>query len=175
DQVLGSGIRAASRDAPGMRRPTLVPREPEVAVQKRPEAAIGFRDITSRLSTLERAPIFFAFGEGELRAIARRLRRVRIATGEMVVCQGEPGDTIFFIERGRCRVVIEKPNNLVTVAVLSEGDFFGEGSAVLGRPQQASIYAQSECYLLALDRQSLYTVMAGRESESIVEVRRFAE
>src|SRR6266516_3952275 len=110
-----------------------------------------------------------------LRAIARRVRRMQIPAGEMVLCQGEPGDTIFFIERGRCRLVIEKPPSIVTVAVLAEGDFFGEGACVLGRSQQASVYAQTECYLLALDRQSLHAVLAGRDGDGLDELRRLAE
>ena len=93
----------------------------------------------------------------------------------MIASQGEPGDTIFFIERGRCRVVIEKRPSVVTVALLSEGDFFGESATLRNRPQQASIYAQTECHLLALDRQSLHLVMAGREWETLDELRRFAD
>jgi len=93
----------------------------------------------------------------------------------MILFQGEPGDTIFFIERGRCRVVIEKPPSVVTVALLSEGDFFGEGACLLDRPQQASVYAQTECFLLALDRQSFQTIMAGREREGLDELRRLAD
>jgi len=100
---------------------------------------------------------------------------VKVSAGEMILFQGEPGDTIFFIERGRCRVVIEKPPSIVTVALLSEGDFFGEGAALLDRPQQASVYAQTECYLLALDRQSFQSVMAGREREGLDELRRLAD
>jgi pilus assembly protein CpaE len=93
----------------------------------------------------------------------------------MVVGQGEPGDTVFFIERGRCRVVVEKPPSIVTVAVLSEGEFFGEGACMLGRPQQASVYAQTECFLLALDVQSLNAVIAAREDDATDELKRFAE
>ena len=44
---------------------------------------------------------------------------------------------------------------VVTVAVLSEGDFFGEGACLLNRPQQASVFAQTDCTLLAIDRQVL--------------------
>ena len=143
---------------------------------RRPEPVEpSFRDMTSRLSTLERAPVFFAFGDSELRAIARRVRRTRVPAGEMVVCQGEPGDTIFFIEQGRCRVVVEKPPSIVTVAVLGEGEFFGEGASLLGRPQQASVYAQTECYLLCLDIQNLAAVLATRDDDGGEELKRFAE
>ena len=160
-------------------RPSLVqtdPRRAERTAARKPVAPRpAFHDMASRVGTLERAPVFYTFAEGALRALARRVRRVRVAVGELVVAQGEPGDTLFFIERGRCRMVVEKPASLVTVAVLTEGDFFGEGAAILGKPQQASVYAQTECYLLALDRQSLTAVMTGREDGSMHELRWFAE
>jgi MinD-like ATPase involved in chromosome partitioning or flagellar assembly len=129
----------------------------------------------SRLDALERAPVFFSLPEQTLRALARRVRRINVAAGETVIFQGEPGDTIFFIERGRCRVMIEKPPGVVTVAVLSEGDLFGEGACLLHRPQQASVYAQTDCYLLALDRQSLHSVLMGNDSGALDELTRLAD
>jgi MinD-like ATPase involved in chromosome partitioning or flagellar assembly len=131
--------------------------------------------MVSRLDTLERAAVFFSLPETTLRGLARRVRRISVAAGEMVISQGEPGDTIFFIERGRCRVMIERPPGVVTVAVLSEGDLFGEGACLLHRPQQASVYAQTDCYLLALDRQSLHSVLMGNDSGALAELTRLAD
>jgi pilus assembly protein CpaE len=72
-------------------------------------------------------------------------------------------------------VVVEKPPTTVTVALLSAGDFIGEAACMLHRPQQASVYAQSECYLLALDRPSLFEVLAGRHATLVEELQRLAE
>jgi Flp pilus assembly CpaE family ATPase len=172
-------IRARGWDTPAPGRPVIAPpelRRSEDGSPKRAETAWPkFHDMVSRLSVLERAPVFYSFEEATLRALARRVRRMRVPAGEMVIYQGEPGDTIFFIERGRCRVVVEKPPGAVTVAVITEGDIFGEGACMLNRPQQASVYAQSDCFLLALDRQSLHTVLAGREHGAIEELQRLAE
>ena len=136
---------------------------------------MSFHDLNSRMAALERAPVFFTFRDATLRALARRVRRIVVPAGEMVLSQGDAGDTIFFIERGRCRVVVEKRPSIVTVAVLADGDFFGEAAALLGRPQQASVYAQTDCYLLALDKQNLHAVMGWAEDEGVDELRQFAE
>src|SRR5438067_2059368 len=89
------------------------------AAQKRPDITWpAFHDMVTRLAVLESAPVFYTMPEPVLRALARRLRRIRIPSGEMVVFQGDPGDTIFFIEEGRCRVVVERPPGTVTGAVL---------------------------------------------------------
>jgi MinD-like ATPase involved in chromosome partitioning or flagellar assembly len=59
--------------------------------------------------------------------------------------------------------------------VLSEGEFFGEGACLLGRPQQASVYAQTDCHLLALDMPNLNAVLSSREEDGTEELKRFAE
>ena len=135
----------------------------------------GYDDMVARLAVLKRAPVFFALAEGTLRALARRVRRIRLEAGEMVLYQGDPGDTVFFIERGRCRLVVEKPPSEVTVAVLTQGDYFGDAACLLNRPQQASVYAQSECVLLALDRQNLHAVLGGKDRSVLDELRKFAD
>jgi pilus assembly protein CpaE len=172
-------IRIEDTELPAPGHPVLAAREGrwhQPILQRDPETGWpSYHDMLKRVAVLERAPVFFALSDRTLRAIARRLRRLRIAGGEMIVYQGEPGDTIFFVEQGRCRVVIERPPSVVTVAVLAEGDFFGEGACLLNRPQQASVYAQTECKVLAIDRQSLQSVMGGRDRAVLEEVRRLAD
>jgi len=167
--------RPGGWDGPAPGRPVLTAGEHRDAPRRPDRPWPSFHDMVSRLSTLESAAVFFSLPEATLRALARRLRRIKVSAGDMIVFQGEPGDTIFIIERGRCRMVVEKPPSIVTVALLSEGDFFGEGATLLNRPQQASVYAQTDCYLLALDRQALHTTMAGREHPALDELRQVAD
>src|SRR5438094_3288501 len=167
--------RPGGWDGPAPGRPVLTAGEHRDAPRRPDRPWPSFHDMVSRLSTLESAAVFFSLPEAMLRALARRLRRIKVSAGDMIVFQGEPGYTIFIIERGRCRMVVEKPPSIVTVALLSEGDFFGEGATLLNRPQQASVYAQTDCYLLALDRQALHTTMAGREHPALDELRQVVD
>src|SRR5437660_7989941 len=167
--------RPGGWDGPAPGRPVLTAGEHRYAPRRPDRPWPSFHDMVSRLTTLESAAVFFSLPEATLRALARRLRRIKVSAGDMIVFQGEPGDTIFIIERGRCRMVVEKPPSIVTVALLSEGDFFGEGATLLNRPQQASVYAQTDCYLLALDRQALHTTMAGRDHPALDELRQVAD
>jgi Flp pilus assembly CpaE family ATPase len=135
---------------------------------------LAYRDMIGRVAVLERAPVFFGLDPSKRRLLASHLRRVSVAAGDVVLCQGEPGDTIFFIEQGRCRLVVERPPSLVTVAELAVGDFFGEAACVLDLPQQTSVYASADSTLLALDRQSLHAVL-GRDQAVMGELRTIAE
>jgi Flp pilus assembly CpaE family ATPase len=149
-----SAVARISSPIPGSRKPSL-------------------HEVIRRIAVLERAPVFFALPEKALRALARRVRRISVRAGDTVVYQGEPGDTIFFIEHGPCRVVLQHAPTEVAVAMLAEGDLFGEGACMLSRPQQASVYAQSDCALLALDRSSLFAVL-GRDRDFLAELTTFA-
>src|SRR5229473_6462862 len=132
-----------------------------------------YHAMLERVEVLERAPVFITLAESTIRNLARRVRQVMISAGGAIVYQGEPGDTIFFIESGRSRVIIEHPPSAVTVAVLGPGDFFGEAACVLGHDQQASVIAQTDCRLIALDKQSLRSVV-GRDTGFLDELRRLA-
>src|SRR5260370_4781074 len=132
-----------------------------------------YHAMLERVEVLERAPVFSALPESTIRNLARRVRQIMIAAGGAIVYQGETGDTIFFIESGSCRVIIERPPSAVTVAVLGPGDFFGEAACILGRDQQASVIAQTDCRLVALDKQSMTSVV-GRDTEFLDELRRLA-
>lgn len=131
------------------------------AHQRREREWRAYRDVVERLKVLERAPVFFALEPWARRALAGRLRRMHFASGERIVCQGEAGDTIFIVEEGLCRLVVERPPSVCTVALLTESDFFGEGAAVFGKLHDASVYAEGDVTLLALDRTSYLAVLGG--------------
>jgi Flp pilus assembly CpaE family ATPase len=162
---------------PGNPPPVLTGRKPDKRLTPpKPQADSSWPPnhvMLARVAVLEQAPVFFSVPERTLRSLARRLRRINLAAGDAVVYQGEPGDSIFFIERGRCRVMIERPPSVVTVAVLSEADFFGEAACITNRPQQASVFAQTDCTLLALDKQALQAVL-GRDSEFFDQLQKLA-
>ncbi len=64
---------------------------------------------------------------------------------EYIFVEGDPGLGIYFIESGKVRITKEIKNNVEeTLAELSEGDFFGELSAVDEMPRSASAMALTE-------------------------------
>jgi pilus assembly protein CpaE len=134
----------------------------------------AYHEMLARVAVLERAAVFFSLPEATLRNLARRVRQLAVAARGIILYQGDPGDTIFLIESGTVSMVVERPPGAVTVAVLGPGDFFGEAACMLNRPQQGHFIAQSDCRLVALDRQSLQAVV-GRDTGFMDELRRLAD
>lgn len=77
----------------------------------------------------------------------------QLNTGEVMFKDGDPGDEMYLIKSGKIR--ISKPAGDVekTLAVLKEGDFFGEMSVIDGSPRSATATAIEPAELVIFDRE----------------------
>ncbi|HYO67633.1 MAG TPA: cyclic nucleotide-binding domain-containing protein [Archangium sp.] len=75
--------------------------------------------------------------------------------GRTLLNQGQRGESLYLLLRGRCRVTHRHPDGKDSqYPVLREGDVFGELSMMLGLPATATVRTDSACTLLRLDRES---------------------
>jgi CRP-like cAMP-binding protein len=103
--------------------------------------------------------LFHALSDEELLAIVRGLRLRTFEAGDILVTEGEPGQSLFTLTTGRLKVFVRNPDGRnFEVATLAEGDFFGEISSLSGRPRSATVVAAGECELLELDRPTLDSI-----------------
>lgn len=78
----------------------------------------------------------------------------RYQSGEIIVRQGEAGDCMYVIQGGEVEVLLKKGDADVCVAVLGEGDFFGEMAIFEKEVRSATIRARGEVWALALEKKS---------------------
>src|SRR5437879_13571835 len=80
-------------------------------------------ELRRRFQILERVAIFFTLPDNVLHALARRLAPASAAKGSVIVHQGDPGDTMFVVESGRCEVYVEEsPGHTITIALMGPDD-----------------------------------------------------
>ena len=72
--------------------------------------------------------------EAFLRSAGSARRLVPFAKGKVIFAQGEPSDTVMYIQKGGVKLsVLARSGKEAVVAMLGPGDFFGEG-ALTGQP-----------------------------------------
>lgn len=76
------------------------------------------------------------------------------ADGEVIVRQGEVGNCMYVIQGGQVEVLLRKGDSDVCVAVLGEGDFFGEMALFDQEVRSATVRARGEVRLLTLEKKS---------------------
>ncbi|MBI2316165.1 MAG: cyclic nucleotide-binding domain-containing protein [Betaproteobacteria bacterium] len=76
------------------------------------------------------------------------------ADGQGIIKQGETGDCMFAIQSGRVEVVKVDKDGEVRVAVLEEGDIFGEMAIFEREVRSASVRALGEARVLTVDKKT---------------------
>ena len=72
---------------------------------------------------------------------------------ESIFVQGDDANAIFYIKKGEIKLtVLSKQGKEAVVAILNDGDFFGEG-CLAGQPvRMASAVAMSECSVMKVEK-----------------------
>jgi CRP/FNR family cyclic AMP-dependent transcriptional regulator len=79
---------------------------------------------------------------------------------EMIFSQGEEADAIFYIRRGKVKVaVLSKRGKEAVIAILSAGDFLGEGCLAGQSQRMASAIATSECSIVRIQKSATVRVL----------------
>lgn len=120
--------------------------------------------VTNEQITMLRAvPLFAAVPERELTRPAGRLRRRTFKRGEVIMHRGDPAGALHVIRSGRVKITLPSEEGEETVlALLGEGQCFGEIAALDGGPRSATVTAVEPTETLALLREDLLAL--ARES-----------
>lgn len=117
------------------------------------------------------SPLFSDFDADELVHLIDGLHLTTYEPGEIVVTEGEIGDSLFQIVTGRVRVYVRNSlGGSTPVRDLGPSAFFGEISLLTGRPRTATIVAAESSELLVLDRETVLAI--GRRKPRVQEVIR---
>jgi small-conductance mechanosensitive channel/CRP-like cAMP-binding protein len=83
-------------------------------------------------------------------AVADGLHHTVYGVGEVIMRAGDPGDSLYIIRSGSVSVRLVDGGLEKEVAVLGEGEFFGEMSLMTGEPRRATVVARAdaECYVI---------------------------
>ncbi|MDH5506228.1 MAG: cyclic nucleotide-binding domain-containing protein [Anaerolineae bacterium] len=108
-------------------------------------------DIEQRVNLLKKMQLFRSLGEEQLAQIAGQLQELKLAAGEQLFSQGDPGDNFYLIGAGRVSVQQSVQQQVVELARLETGDYFGEEALIYQRRRSATISALEDCLCLFWD------------------------
>lgn len=110
------------------------------------------------LEALRSVPLFASLDDAAARALRELLTVREVAAEANLFCAGDVGDAMYLIEAGRVRIHIQDADkNDVTLAELSQGDFFGEMALIDGKPRSASASVLEPARLAILLRADFLT------------------
>ncbi|MCZ6465223.1 MAG: cyclic nucleotide-binding domain-containing protein [Proteobacteria bacterium] len=112
--------------------------------------------------SLRTVPLFGSLDEETLRHLLDRVRLVSLSEGEVLFRQGDPADALYVVAEGAVVPIAEpdaSSDRRVRLAVLDEGEFFGEIGLVTNRPRNATVEAIVDTRLLSVDRAVMWSLI----------------
>lgn len=100
-------------------------------------------------------PLFSELDERELYEILSISERKNFKKDEIIVNEGEEGDSIYFIISGEVGVFKKSAGENIWLNTLRDGDFFGEFAYFSNTIRQASVIATQDTEVLIMNREGL--------------------
>ena len=111
-------------------------------------------------------PLFASLDREQIAQIARVSRRHRYDRDDVVVYQGDPGDTFYVILDGQVKVSVSSPEGQEAILVmLGNGDSFGEFALLDEQPRSATIQATRPTEVVAVRKEEFHRLI--RQSPEI--------
>ncbi len=109
------------------------------------------------LALLRQLPLFAPLELKSLELVARRLERLEVPAGEVIIREGEEGDRFYIVESGRATASYRGE----TLSSMGRGDPFGEIALLRGVPRTATVIADEPTVLFALERGEFLDAVTG--------------
>jgi CRP-like cAMP-binding protein len=112
---------------------------------------------------LRTAPLFSALDDDAAAALRASMVEVRLAKGDVLFTEGEPGEKLFLIESGKIKLGHTAPDGRESlIAVLGAGEMLGELSLFDPGPRTATAVAVTQTKVLAMGHEALLPWLVGR-------------
>lgn len=106
--------------------------------------------------SLQSIPLFKDLSRHDLNSLLKIIHNRTFVEGEYIFNQGDPGIGLYVIREGKVEIVRE--NNVgdkKSLAIFTNGDFFGELALVDGEKRSASAIAKSDCKISVIFKPDL--------------------
>ena len=104
-------------------------------------------------------PIFAYLSEEYKELLPKKARHLKFDDGQVILNEAEEGDSMYIITSGKAKVISVMFGKTLELAMLKQGDFFGEIAFLTGRPRTASVIAMGHTEVMELGRQLMQEVV----------------
>jgi signal transduction histidine kinase len=111
------------------------------------------------LDELRQVPLLADLTEEDLERLYEMAETVSIPTGQLVLQEGDPGDSLYVVLDGELEVTKRHGRQEVLLAVYKAGQFFGEMALLEQAPRSASVRTLRESRLLLISQAAFQTLL----------------
>ncbi len=115
-----------------------------------------------------RVPLFSGLEDDDLQSLISATTRRKFPKDGVVFFEHDLGDALFMIVSGRVKVtILSDDGREIILAVLSDGDFFGEMSLLDNEPRSATAIAMHDTEMVVLHQRDFLSIVEKRPRVAI--------
>ena len=115
----------------------------------------------NKIELLQSVSLFWDITEKELGYISEKMVPRNYGIGQLILLEEAEGEQCFFVIKGSVKITrLSKEGREVILAMLNEGDFFGEMSLLDGESRSANVIALEDTEVLTLKRKDFLLVLS---------------
>src|SRR5215211_5709744 len=112
------------------------------------------------LNDLRKSPLFQGLSDDELQKLMDMAEPVSLRAGDILIKQGEPGDSAYVVISGDFEVQKQTGQSLIKIDVRNPGDVVGEMALLSRAPRSASVIAKTDAETLCIPKDAFEKLLA---------------
>jgi CRP-like cAMP-binding protein len=114
----------------------------------------------NKIDILKKVPIFSGISSKDLEKIVAVTHQRKYRKDSMILIEEEAGQTMFILMSGQVKISrISEDGREVILAVMAEGDFFGELSLLDGQSRSANVTVIKDAEMLLINREDFLSLL----------------
>jgi len=139
----------------------------ELSKAERIEVDVSKGGVSFAPEALRSVPLFSGLPDAIVTRLAKRFKTENVSLGNDLIVEGQDRSKFFIIAQGQVEVLSKGVHGSdLRIALLTEGEYFGETDLVSDKPSDATVRTITPCILLTLSRKDLDAALAERPSLS---------
>ena len=124
------------------------------------------------LNNLRKSPLLHGLSDKELKELIDGAERVSLRAGDILIKQGDPGNSAFVLIRGELEIRKQSGPSLVKVEVRNPGDVVGEMALLSHAPRCATVLAKTDAEILCIGQKPFEELLASSSTVAMAVLQR---
>lgn len=119
------------------------------------------------IQDLRKSPLFNGLSDQELQQLMDNAKPVSLRAGEILMKQGDPGDSAFVVVKGEFEIQKQSGQSLIKIDVRNPGDVVGEMALLSSGQRNATVISKTDSETLCISQEVFENLLAASSTASL--------
>ena len=119
------------------------------------------------LNDLRKSPLFEGLSDEELQQLVDMAKRVSLRAGEILIKQGDLGDTAYVVISGEFEIQKQTGQSVIKIDMRTPGDVVGEMALLSSAPRNATVLSKTDTETLCIPKEAFDKLLASSTTASL--------